>query len=461
MNSDFMKTRPIFPLLLSMSLPMVISMLVNSLYNIIDSFFVAKISEDAMTSLSLVFPVQNFISATAIGFGIGINAVIAIYLGAGRKEKADIAATQGLALSALHGIVLMIICILIMPAFLSMFTSNKNVVDLGVQYCNIVFTFSPALMLAIAFEKIFQSVGRMKISMFSMLCGCIANIILDPLLIFGVGFFPEMGIKGAALATGIGQVLTLVIYIIAYLRCELPVKLSAKHKRPDGIIIAKMYSIGIPATLNLALPSLLISALNGILAAYSQSYVLVLGIYYKLQTFLYLPANGVIQGMRPVISFNYGAGEKERVKKIYRIVLYMTGVILAAGTIICALFPAKLIGLFTENADTIAIGKTALRLICIGFVISAVSVTSSGALEGAWHGHSVAYDISVQIYCDNTATCVLPLQAHGTNRRMERILDNRSRHRFDICIYLQIFSFKAKRFKINTATILSLPLISV
>ena len=157
-----MKTRPIFPLLLSMSLPMVISMLVNSLYNIIDSFFVAKISEDAMTSLSLVFPVQNFISATAIGFGIGINAVIAIYLGAGRKEKADIAATQGLALSALHGIVLMIICILIMPAFLSMFTSNKNVVDLGVQYCKIVFTFSPALMLAIAFEKIFQSVGRMN-----------------------------------------------------------------------------------------------------------------------------------------------------------------------------------------------------------------------------------------------------------------------------------------------------------
>lgn len=195
-----------------------------------------------------------------------------------------------------------------------------------------------------------------------------------------------MGIKGAALATGIGQVLTLVIYIIAYLRCELPVKLSAKHKRPDGMIIAKMYSIGIPATLNLALPSLLISALNGILAAYSQSYVLVLGIYYKLQTFLYLPANGVIQGMRPVISFNYGAGEKERVKKIYRIVLYMTGVILAAGTIICALFPAKLIGLFTENADTIAIGKTALRLICIGFVISAVSVTSSGALEGLGMG---------------------------------------------------------------------------
>ena len=259
-----MKTRPIFPLLLSMSLPMVISMLVNSLYNIIDSFFRGK-DKRGRNDIAFWCFLQNFINATAVGIGIGINAVIAMHLGAGQKEKADIAATQGLALSALHGIVLMIICILIMPAFLSMFTSNKNVVDLGVQYCNIVFTFSPALMLAIAFEKIFQSVGRMKISMFSMLCGCIANIILDPLLIFGVGFFPEMGIKGAALATGIGQVLTLVIYIIAYLRCELPVKLSAKHKRPDGMIIAKMYSIGIPATLNLALPSLLISALNGIL----------------------------------------------------------------------------------------------------------------------------------------------------------------------------------------------------
>ena len=381
-----MKTRPIFPLLLSMSLPMVISMLVNSLYNIIDSFFVAKISEDAMTSLSLVFPVQNFISATAIGFGIGINAVIAIYLGAGRKEKADIAATQGLALSALHGIVLMIICILIMPAFLSMFTSNKNVIDLGVQYCNIVFTFSPALMLAIAFEKIFQSVGRMKISMFSMLCGCIANIILDPLLIFGVGFFPEMGIKGAALATGIGQVLTLVIYIIAYLRCELPVKLSAKHKRPDGIIIAKMYSIGIPATLNLALPSLLISALNGILAAYSQSYVLVLGIYYKLQTFLYLPANGIVQGMRPLVGYNYGAKEHGRVAKLYRLTLGLSAAIMAVGTVLCLTISGSLIGLFSSNPETIDIGAKALRIICLGFIVSAVSTTSSGALEGLGKG---------------------------------------------------------------------------
>ena len=228
-----------------------------------------------------------------------------------------------------------------------------------------------------------------------------------------------MGIKGAALATGIGQVLTLVIYIIAYLRCELPVKLSAKHKHPDGMIIAKMYSIGIPATLNLALPSLLISALNGILAAYSQSYVLVLGIYYKLQTFLYLPAM-VLFSMRPVISFNYGAGEKERVKKIYRIVLYMTGVILAAGTIICALFPAKLIGLFTENADTIAIGKTALRLICIGFVISAVSVTSSGALEGLGMGIpslmiSLCRFIAIILHLRSSFASSRDQQAYGTH----------------------------------------------
>lgn len=386
MDNNFMKTKPVFPLILSMALPMVISMLVNSLYNIIDSFFVAKISEDAMTALSLVFPVQNFISATAIGFGIGINAVIAIYLGAGKSEKADLAATQGLALSFIHGIILMVISIIAMPWFLGLFTKQQNVVDLGVQYSQIAFSFSTIIMLGISFEKIFQSVGRMKITMMSMMCGCIANIVLDPMLIFGIGFFPKMGIKGAALATGIGQTLTLVIYIVAYKLTNIPVDISLKHIRPDGRIIGKMYAIGIPATLNLALPSILISALNAILAAFSQSYVLVLGIYYKLQTFLYLPANGVIQGMRPVIGFNYGAGEKLRVKEIYKVVLCMTGIIMAIGTVICFALPAQLMGLFTSNPETIKIGETALRYICIGFIISAVSVTSSGALEGLGKG---------------------------------------------------------------------------
>ena len=386
MNENFMKEKPVLPLILSMSLPLVLSMMVNSLYNIVDSFFVAQISEDAMTALSLVYPVQNFVNAIGIGFGIGINAVIAIHLGAGDEKKANMATTQGMLLALIHAVILTVAGIAVMPGFLRMFTSSEKVIDLGIRYSVIVFLFTFAIVLGVAFEKVFQAVGAMKVTMISLMCGCIANIILDPVLIFGLGPFPAMGIEGAALATGLGQVLTLVIYIAVYLRWPIRVKICRKYCRPDRRMIARLYAIGIPATLNLALPSLLISALNAILASFSQIYVLVLGIYYKLQTFLYLPANGFVQGMRPVIGFNYGAGEHRRVKQIYRIVLCMSGLIMIFGTIICLTVPEKLMELFTQNEETIRAGETALRIISAGFIISAVSVTSSGALEGLGKG---------------------------------------------------------------------------
>lgn len=386
MNETFMKEKPIFRLILSMSLPMVLSMLVNSLYNIVDSFFVAKISEDAMTALSLVYPVQNFINALGIGFGVGINAVIAFYLGAQDNVRANMAATQGLVLAAVHGIVMTVAGIAVMPAFLRMFTSSEAVVQMGIRYSNIAFVFALAIMLGLVFEKIFQAVGRMNVTMVGLTCGCLANIVLDPVLIFGLGPFPEMGIEGAALATGIGQVLSLVIYLVVYKTRPISVRIDRKHILPRRDMAARLYSIGIPATLNLALPSFLISALNAILASYSQVYVLVLGIYYKLQTFLYLPANGIIQGMRPLIGYNYGAGEHGRVKRIYDIVLCMSGVIMVAGTIICLAVPGPLMELFTHTEETVAAGETALRIISAGFIVSAVSVTSSGALEGLGKG---------------------------------------------------------------------------
>lgn len=252
MNETFMKEKPVFSLLVSMAFPMVISMLVNSLYNIVDSYFVAKISEDAMTALSLVFPVQNFINAAGIGFGVGMNAVISFYLGAKDYEKADMATTQGLLLSAVHGVLLTIVSIEIMPFFLRLFTGSEAVAALGIQY--------------------------------------------------------------------------------------------------------------------------------------SEAYILVLGIYYKLQTFLYLPANGIIQGMRPLIGYNYGAGEHKRVKKIFELVLVMNGLIMLGGTVICMTIPATLMGLFTHTPETIRVGETALRLISAGFLTSAISVTASGALEGLGKG---------------------------------------------------------------------------
>lgn len=388
MDQTFMKERPVFRLVLSMSLPMVISMLVNSLYNIVDSFFVAKISEDAMTALSLVYPIQNVVNAVTIGFGVGINVTIAYYLGAKQEQKANNAAANGIFLNAVHGTVLTVLCIAVMPFFLKLFTSDGEVISLGIRYSRIVFGFSIVIGLGLSFEKIFQAVGKMAVSMASMLCGCIANIILDPLLIFGIGPFPEMGIEGAALATGIGQTLTLAIYLVFYFVRPIHVRVGFSYLSLKKDMVLKLYGIGIPAILNLALPSLLVSSLNAILSAYSQAYVVVLGVYYKLQTFLYLPANGIIQGMRPLVGYNYGAGEQKRVKKIYDSTLFLTAGIMILGTILCLWIPAQLIGMFTANAETIHKGATALQIISIGFIVSAVSVTSSGALEGLGMGIS-------------------------------------------------------------------------
>ena len=386
MDQTFMKEKPVMPLVISMALPMTISMLVNALYNIVDSYFVAKISEDSMTALSLVYPMQNLITAVTVGFAIGVNAIIAFYLGAKKSEAANQAASMGMLLNIIHGILLNIGCIAVMPAFLRIFTKDSNILKMGLDYSNIVFMFAIPISISISFEKIFQSVGNMKVSMICMILGCVTNIILDPLFIFGIGFIPELGIKGAAIATCIGQLVTLSGYITAYFVRPISAKIRIEYMKFDSTLCKKMYAIGIPATLNLALPSIQVSALNGILSAYSAGYVLVLGSYYKLQTFLYLTVNGVVQGMRPLIGYNYGAGEKKRVRDIFKSALILIVGVMVIGTILCLIIPDKLIGLFTNKANTIEIGKTALRIISLGFIVSSVPVAVSGALEGLGKG---------------------------------------------------------------------------
>ena len=326
------------------------------------------------------------------------------YLGAGDNRKADQAATQGLVLAVIHGVVMTVCCIAMMPAFLGMFTSSETVIELGIRYSVVAFAFTLIIIVGVTFEKIFQAVGNMKTTMISLMCGCITNIVLDPVLIFGYGPFRAMGIEGAALATGIGQALTLAIYLVVYFGRPIRVHIRRQHILPGKGMVLKLYSIGIPATLNLALPSLLISALNAILAAYSEVYILVLGIYYKLQTFIYLPANGIVQGMRPLIGYNYGAGENKRVSQIYKIVLCMSGIIMVLGTVICLLIPGQLMGMFTHTEATIQAGETALRIIGAGFIVSAVSVTSSGALEGLGKGTP-----SLLIYLCRYVVVIIPV----------------------------------------------------
>ena len=343
MDQMYMKEKPILPLLLSMALPMVISMFVNSLYNIIDSIFVAKISEDAMTALSLVYPVQNLINSIAVGFGVGINAVIAMFLGAGKAKEANKAATQGLFLNVIHGILLTIVGLMIMPSFLAMFTNDQTVIGMGLQYSTIILMFSTIIMASISFEKIFQAVGNMVITMIALMTGCIVNIVLDPLLIFGIGFFPKLGIQGAARATGIGQSSTLILYLIAYVLRPIHVKIRKDYLKLEAVCV-------------------------------------------KLQTFLYLTANGMIQGMRPIMSYNYGAKESARVRKIYLMTFEIVVGIMAVGTVICFVMPQTLMSMFTSNPETLTEGAIALHIICAGFIASSVSVVSAGAFEALGKG---------------------------------------------------------------------------
>ena len=221
--------------------------------------------------------------------------MIAQQSGAGRRKKADEALTQGMVLSVLHGIIMMILCIIGIPYFLKLFTTDTSVIAFGVRYATIAFLFSIIINVNLTMEKMYQAIGNMKITMISLLIGCGLNILLDPMIIFGIGPFPELGIAGAALATGFGQCVPAVIYIIVYLKQPKRVAFRREYLHLTKEVTGQLYGIGIPAILNMALTSVLTTALNAILAAFSQTYVLVLGIYYKLQTFLYMPANGIIQ----------------------------------------------------------------------------------------------------------------------------------------------------------------------
>ena len=359
MDQSFMKEKPIFPLVLKMALPMVISMLVNSLYNIVDSFFVAQVSEDAMTAISIVYPLQNLANAVGVGFGVGINAAVAYFLGANNSMAANRSATLGIILSALHGVVLAGICVLLIRPFISMFTDSEEIAAYGLDYFYTVIAFAPVLTLGMAFEKVLQATGKMKTTMFCMAIGAVANIILDPIFISGLGAVPAMGVFGAALATGIGQTLSLISYIAVFLLAKIPVRLRLEHREEEKIC-RKLYYVGIPASLNLALPSFMITVLNAILAAFAEVYVLILGVYYKLQTFIYF---GIVQGIRPLISYNLGAGRKDRVIGIFKVTLLLSLGVMVIGTILCLAIPKQLMDIFTDTPQTMEQGAVALRII--------------------------------------------------------------------------------------------------
>lgn len=385
-NQIFMRQKPVLGLLVSMSVPVMLSMLIQSLYNIVDSIWVTKLGTDALTAVSLAFPLQNAIMSFGVGIGIGIGSVVSMHLGAGEREQADRAASLGVVLVFIHCILFVLAGIVLTRPFLSMFTDDARTLAWACDYTYIVMCLSFGQLLQMCFEKIFQGVGRMKTTMVFMAAGCIINIVLDPVFIFGWFGLPAMGVRGAAIATVIGQITAMIFYVIVLCTRDVGVHISLRGLKPDTLLIKRIYSIGIPSSLMLAMPSVLTGILNGMLAALGSVYVAVFGLYYKLQTFVNMPACGVIQGMRPILSYNYGAGEHARVRQTITYSLRITAAIMLIGTVGALGFPAAILRIFDADTLLMQSGVTALRLIAPSFLLSTVGVVASGVFEALGQG---------------------------------------------------------------------------
>ena len=365
MNQTFMKEKPVFPLLLSMGIPMILSMMASSLYNIVDSIFVARISENAMTALSLVFPLQNLITAIGVGFSIGTNSVIARLLGAGRTKEAGEAATQGLLLSLLHGILIWLLGWLAVSHFLHMFTDESQTLRFGLQYSMIVFCFSPVVTAGISFEKLFQAVGRMVVSMACMLIGCIVNIILDPILIFGF----RMGISGAALATVFSQLISFFLLLagVHFSGC-IPIRL--KNVRFHRERLREIAGGGLPSLFRQGLGSVATMTLNIAANPYGDAAIAAMSVVSRIFMFAISALIGFGQGFQPVCGFNYGAKKYGRVREAFWFCVKVSTIFLFALSILGFLLSGHLIGIFRDDPEVIRIGTAAVRFQCATLILN-------------------------------------------------------------------------------------------
>ena len=382
MNQEYnnMAHKPIFPLLMKMAIPPMISMLIQSMYNIIDSIFVAKLGEKALTALSLAFPLQNLSLAFSVGLGVAINALIAQNLGANNKKRADNICDHGIFLSLIHSLIFVFIGVFLMKPFFLIFTNDLTVLNYAITYGGIVITFTFGSIIHITIEKMFQATGNMLIPMILQIIGAVVNIILDPILIFGINGFLELGVAGAAIATIIGQMSACLLAIFLF-RKKSALKISFKNFKPEFQTIKAIYSIAVPSGVMTAMPSILVALLNSLLATVSQTAIAFFGVYFKLQSFVYMPANGLIQGMRPLIRYNYGAQYFERVKKIIKVSIVVVSVILCSGAFIFVLFPKLILSWFNATDSLIRIGVIGLRIFSLGFIISTFGIVISGVFE--------------------------------------------------------------------------------
>ena len=381
-----MAVKPVFPLLMSMAFPPMLSMLIQSMYNIVDSMFVAHFSEDALTAVSLAFPLQNLVLAVAVGAGVGANSYISRKLGAGDQDAANAAVTHGFLISFVHAVFFILFGLVAIRPFFRMFTDSEAVFSLACDYSYIVVLGAFAQLFHIMVEKLLQATGRMLAPMLLQAIGAIANIILDPILIFGLFGAPRMGVRGAALATLLGQILSMTLSLLVFFLRRQDVRMDLKKFRLDFHAVAQIYAVGVPAMLMNALGSLLVTLLNSILIRFSELAVSVFGVYFKLQTFVFMPVSGLTQGALPIMGYNYGARDRRRLLSTLRCAVLVAVGIMAVGNLLFALLPEQLLRLFDASAAMLSLGVPALRIISCSYIFAAVGLIFSTLFQAAGKG---------------------------------------------------------------------------
>ena len=378
----------IFSILLRLAPPVMLAQLIQALYNIIDSFFIGNYSESGLTALSIIYPIQLLMIALAVGTGVGINTLMAHFLGVDNKEKRDETAGVGKFLAFAMWFVFALICWLIMPFYAQISTNSQEIIDEVIVYGRIVCVFSFGLFFESIWTKVMQATGNMKIPMIAQIAGAFVNIALDPLLIFGIGFFPELGIAGAAIATVVGQIIAMLLGLYFNLTKNTDVQFNFKSIELESYYFKGICTVGIPTIIMQSMSSIMCFGINKLLLNFSTTSTAVFGAYFKLQTFVYMATFGLNNVLIPIVAFNLGAKHADRIKKVIRLSGAYSALIGLVGLIIMEMLPVQLISAFAPSEEMFSLGVTALRILGFSFVFGGVSVMTCYALQGFSRGIS-------------------------------------------------------------------------
>ncbi len=393
-----MGVMPVPKLIISMSLPIMASMLVQALYNVVDSVFVAKISENALTAVSMAFPIQNLMIAVGTGTGVGINALLARYLGAKDFKKVNKIANHAMFLAVASYLVFILIGFFGAEPFFRSQTDIEEIIVYGTEYTKICCYLSLGLFVSIFCERMLQATGKTVHSMISQGVGAVTNIVLDPILIFGMFGLPEMGVAGAALATVIGQFVSAGTGILLNIKCNKEINMKFKGFRPDFGLIKQIYGIGIPSIIMASIGSIMNYGMNRILLGFTSTATAVFGVYFKLQSFIFMPVFGLNNGVIPVIAYNYGAGNRERVVKAIKTSVVIALLIMSAGVVIFQTLPTMLLNMFEASETMLQIGVPALRTISLSFLFAAFGIACSSAFQALGYAvYSMLMSIARQL----------------------------------------------------------------